>query len=64
MPIQIKELIIKAICGDKSTPEVPTSPASSKEEGSFQKLSYSQKKQIVDECTAEVMERLKRMNEF
>jgi hypothetical protein len=64
MGIQIKELIIKAICGEKKEPN-GNSPISTKaQETSGGKLSLSQRKQIIDECTAEVMERLKRMNEF
>lgn len=65
MAIQIKELIIKAICGEKkgsTTTQVPA--AKSQEGGSGGKLSFAQRKQIIDDCTAEVMERLKRMNEY
>jgi|GEM_PF-1296759 len=64
MPIQIKELVIKAICGENNNADPGQSPSSTKGESPFQKLSYTQKKQIIDECTAEVVERLKRMNEF
>lgn len=64
MPIQIKELVIKAVCGENNNSDSGQSLSSNKEENSFQKLSYTQKKQIIDECTAEVVERLKRMNEF
>jgi hypothetical protein len=64
MAVQIKELIIKAICGDKKGPTANTSPVKQKQEEGGGKLSFAQRKQLIDECTAEVMERLKRMNEF
>lgn len=64
MAVQIKELIIKAICGDKKEPAPSKAPAKPKKEDGGGKLSFAQRKQIIDECTAEVMERLKRMNEF
>jgi hypothetical protein len=64
MAIQIKELIIKAICGENKDQASVPSPIASSQEGSGGKLSFSQRKQLIDECTAEVMERLKRMNEF
>jgi hypothetical protein len=64
MTIQIKELIIKAICGEKKGSISSQVPAAKSQEGSGGKLSFSQRKQIIDDCTAEVMERIKRMNEF
>lgn len=64
MPVQIKELIIKAICGDKKGPSAKPTPEKHKAGDSGSKLSFAQRKQLIDECTAEVMERLKRMNEF
>jgi hypothetical protein len=65
MAIQIKELIIKAICGDKKDMASGSTPAANSQEASTNnKLSFSQRKQLIEECTAEVMERLKRMNEF
>lgn len=64
MAVQIKELIIKAICGDKKESTAkPTLETPKKEDGGG-KLSFAQRKQLVDECTAEVMEQLKRMNDF
>jgi hypothetical protein len=62
--IKIKELIIKAICGD----DVPQ-PENKKQEGktpdqSGVKLSYSQRKSIIDECTSEVLDRIRRMNDY
>jgi hypothetical protein len=64
MAVQIKELIIKAICGEKKDQATAAAPVATGQEGSGGKLSFSQRKQLIDECTAEVMERLKRMNEF
>lgn len=64
MAIQIKELIIKAVCGEKNDQATSSAPTASGQEGSAGKLSFAQRKQLIDECTAEVMERLKRMNEF
>ncbi|PRY88609.1 DUF5908 family protein [Mongoliibacter ruber] len=64
MAIKIKELIIKAICGD-NTPQ----PENKKQETiapdqSGLKLSYLQRKSIIDECTSEVLDRIKRMNDY
>ena len=64
MAVQIKELIIKAICGDKKGPPANIASVKQKQEEGGGKLSFAQRKQLIDECTAEVMERLKRMNEF
>jgi hypothetical protein len=64
MGVQIKELIIKAICGEKNEPTGSSAAPIKTQETSGGKLSLAQRKQIIDECTAEVMERLKRMNEF
>jgi hypothetical protein len=64
MAVQIKELIIKAICGEKKEPTASSAPTSKSQEVSGGKLSFSQRKQIIDECTAEVLERIKRMNEL
>lgn len=64
MAVQIKELVIKAICGDTKGQSSSNKPVSSNQESSGGKLSFSQKKQIIDECTAEVMAQLKRMTEF
>jgi hypothetical protein len=58
MGVQIKELIIKAICGEKNEPTGSSAAPIKTQETSGGKLSF------IDECTAEVMERLKRMNEF
>lgn len=62
MAVQIKELIIKAICGERKEQNTSPVPAVKTQDGG--KLSFSQRKQIIDECTAEVLDRLKRMNEF
>lgn len=64
MAVQIKELIIKAICGENKDPKGREGQTPKVVEASGGKLSFSQRKQIIDECTAEVLDRLKRMNEF
>lgn len=64
MAIQIKELIIKAVCGEKNPANSGSTPNQSENSDSSIKLSYTQRKQIIDECTREVLERLKRMDEF
>ena len=64
MAIQIKELIVKAICGEKGQPGTDQAkPTVTKEEGNI-RLSYTQRKRIIDDCAAEVMDRIKKLNEF
>jgi hypothetical protein len=63
MSVKIKELIIKAICGDKDEGVANINPSSASQE-SGTKLSYAQRKLIVDECTREVMDKLKRLNDY
>lgn len=65
MPVEIKELLIKgSMQGDKE-PEKKSSGTKSmaKEEG-MGNLSYSLRKQIVDQCVQEVMDRIKKMNDL
>jgi len=63
MPIKIKELLIKANVGDKKEEKKSVKSSKTLDESSS-KLSYSQKKQIVEECTREVLEKIKRLNDF
>lgn len=64
MAIHIKELIIRAICSDQKDQKTNQLPAQQSEKGSTDKLSYSQRKQIIEDCTAEVLYRLKSMNDL
>ncbi len=64
MAIQIKELIIKGICGEKKESPASDSVNQARRNETGEKLSFASRKQIIDECTAEVMERLKRMNDY
>ena len=55
--------MVKGIMEDAKEPSSKSSaPSMGKEEGGA--LSYSTKKQIIDECIHEVMERIKKLNEL
>jgi hypothetical protein len=62
MPVEIKQLMIKGVMNDAKEPTHQSSPNTAKEEGG--NLTYSTKKQIIDECVREVMERIKKLNEL
>ena len=62
MPVEIKQLMIKGVMEDAKEPTRQSSPSMAKEEGA--NLTYSTKKQIIDECVHEVMERIKKLNEL
>ncbi len=63
MPVEIKQLMVKGVMEDvKDTSSKSSAPSMGKEEGGS--LSYSAKKQLVDECVHEVMERIKKLNEL
>jgi hypothetical protein len=63
MPVEIKQLMVKGIIEDaKDSSNKSHAPSKGKEEGV--NLTYSAKKQIIDECIHEVMERIKKLNEF
>lgn len=64
MAIHIKELIIRAICSDQKDQNVTQAPLKQNKEGVADKLTYAQRKQIIDDCTAEVLHRLKSMNDL
>lgn len=65
MPVEIKELLIKGMMEGTQEPgkKSPVDPRKVKDEG-VGKLSFSLKKQIVDQCVAEVMDKIKKMNDF
>jgi hypothetical protein len=63
MPVEIKQLMVKGVMEDaKDSSGKSSSPSMAKEEGAT--LTYSTKKQIIDECVHEVMERIKKLNEL
>jgi hypothetical protein len=63
MPVEIKQLMVKGVMEDaKESSSKSSSPSMAKEEGG--NLTYSTKKQIIDECVNEVMERIKKLNEL
>ncbi len=63
MPVEIKQLMVKGIMEDANQPSRESAtPRMAKEEGG--NLTYSAKKQLIDECVHEVMERIKKMNEL
>jgi len=65
MPVEIKELLVKGNMEGAQEPGKKSSKSSTsvKEEG-VGGLSYSLRKQIVDQCVQEVMDRIKNMNDF
>ena len=62
MPVEIKQLMVKGVMEDAKESSGKSSPSRAKEEGG--NLTYSTKKQIIDECVHEVMERIKKLNEL
>jgi hypothetical protein len=62
MPVEIKQLMVKGVMEDAKVPSRQSSPSMAKEESG--NLTYSTKKQIIDECVHEVMERIKKLNEL
>lgn len=63
MPVEIKQLMVKGVMEDaKESSGKSSAPSLGKEEGV--NLSYSAKKQLIDECVHEVMERIKKLNEL
>ena len=62
MPVEIKQLMVKGVMEDAKEPSRKSSPSMGKEEGV--NLTYSARKQIIDECIHEVMERIKKLNEL
>jgi hypothetical protein len=65
MPVEIKELLIKGIMEGSEEPNKKSAAATnaSEDEGATS-MSYGLKKQIVDQCVQEVMDKIKKMNEF
>jgi hypothetical protein len=65
MPVEIKQLLVKGTMEGAQEPDKKSSAVRGKaaEEG-VSSLSFGLKKQIVDQCVQEVMDRIKKMNEF
>lgn len=65
MPVEIKQLLVKGMMEGGQDPDKKSS-ASSKaaKEGGSSSLSSGLRKQIVDQCVQEVMDKLNKMNEF
>lgn len=65
MPVEIKELLVKGVMEGSQEPDKKSAAASnSVEDSGATSLSYGLKKQIIDQCVLEVMDRIKKMNEF
>ncbi len=65
MPVEIKELLVKGILeGAEDTGKKPSSNTVKEKDQGNGGMSYSQKKQIIDQCVQEVMDKIKKMNEF
>jgi hypothetical protein len=63
MPVEIKQLMVKGIMEDVKEPSRESStPHLGREVGG--NLTYSAKKQLIDECVHQVMERIKKLNEL
>ncbi len=60
MPVEINEMVIKGSVGTpKETPEKAASkPGASGSEKTLSKLSYALRKQIVQECVQEVLDKI------
>jgi hypothetical protein len=65
MPVEIKELLVKGVMEGSQEPDKKSSAASKAavDEGATS-MSYGLKKQIIDQCVQEVMDKIKKMNEF
>ena len=64
MPVQINELVVKGVVDqEKGKDEEKKNSLAKKEEG-IGKLSYSLRKQIVDQCTEEVLVKLRSMSDI
>jgi hypothetical protein len=65
MPVEIKQLLVKGTMEGAKEPDKKSAAVRGKaaEEG-VSSLSFGLKKQIVDQCVQEVMDRIKKMNEF
>jgi hypothetical protein len=60
MPVEIKQLMVKGVMEDaKESSGKSSAPSMGKEEG----VNLT-RKQIIDECIHEVMERIKKLNEL
>lgn len=65
MPVEIKELVVRGkMEGSKESPKSPPPSNPMGKEDANAKISNSLRKQIVDQCVQEVLEKLKIMNEF
>jgi hypothetical protein len=66
MPVEIKQLLVKGTMEGTQEPDKKKSSAvrSKAPEEGVSSLSYGLKKQIIDQCVQEVMDRIKKMNEF
>ena len=65
MPVEIKQLVVKGKMEGDQESENKTSAGAKTEKGeSTGGLSYGLRKQIVDQCVQEVMDRIKKMNDF
>jgi hypothetical protein len=64
MPVQINELVVKGVVDQETGKEETKKNSLSAREEGVGKLSYSLRKQIIDQCTEEVMARLRSMNDI
>ena len=65
MPVEIKQLLVKGMMEGSQEPDKKSSDtANTAKEGGSGGLSAALRKQIVDQCVQEVMDKLKKMNEF
>ena len=65
MPVEIKQLLVKGMMEGTQEPDKKSTAGPRKDkEGGNGGLSSGLRKQIVDQCVQEVMDKIKKMNEF
>ncbi len=64
MPVQINELVVKGVVDQQNTKEEGKKNTPKTKDEGLGKLSFAMRKQIVDQCTEEVLAKLRSMSEF
>lgn len=64
MPVQINELVVRGVVDEEKGKKEEKSFNTQADEEVIAELSYSLRKQIIDQCADEIISRLKIMNEI
>lgn len=65
MPVEIKQLLVKGVMeGTQNTEKKSSAAANASSDEGATSLSFGLRKQIVDQCVQEVMDKIKKMNDF